>query len=75
MRLLKTRTAACKALTVLVPSYAMAYSTEKMVWVIPTLAAASFFAANIEFGPDAGGEKRLEEVHEPSETDLDVADG
>lgn len=40
-------TAFLKAAIVLVPSYTAAYLTEKMVWVVPTLAAASFFAATI----------------------------
>ncbi|MEM8741845.1 MAG: hypothetical protein AAGE13_10145 [Pseudomonadota bacterium] len=33
-----------KSLIVLVPSYFAAYTTEKMVWVVPTLVAAGFFA-------------------------------
>lgn len=36
-----------KASIVLVPSYTAAYFTDKMVWVVPTLAASSFFAATI----------------------------
>ena len=39
--------AVLKACIVLVPSYAMAYFTDKMVWVVPTLAAAGFFAGTI----------------------------
>ena len=41
------RLAALKAAVVLVPSYTAAYLTEKMVWVVPTLAAAGFFAATL----------------------------
>lgn len=41
------KTAFLKAAIVLVPSYTAAYLTEKMVRVVPTLAAASFFAATI----------------------------
>ncbi|WP_164658652.1 hypothetical protein [Tropicibacter sp. Alg240-R139] len=37
-----------KAAIVLVPSYAAAYLTEKMVYVVPTLAAAGMFAATID---------------------------
>ena len=37
--------AALRASIVLVPSYTVAYLTEKMVYVVPTLAAAGFFAA------------------------------
>lgn len=39
--------AALKAMVVLVPSYMAAFLTDKMVWVVPTLAASSFFAATI----------------------------
>lgn len=31
----------------LVPTYAMAYFTGQMVWVVPTLAACGFFAGTI----------------------------
>lgn len=33
---------------VLVPSYTVAYLTEKMVYTIPTLAAATFIAAALK---------------------------
>lgn len=46
-RLLHFKTALLKASVVLVPSYLAAYLTDKMVWVVPTLAASSFFAATI----------------------------
>ena len=36
-----------KAIIVLVPTYITAYLTDKMVYVIPMLAAASFVAASI----------------------------
>ena len=36
-----------KAAVVLVPTYITAYLTDKMVYVIPMLAAASFIAASI----------------------------
>ena len=36
-----------KAAIVLVPTYITAYLTDKMVYVIPMLAAASFIAASI----------------------------
>lgn len=36
-----------KAMIVLIPSYAMAFLTEKMVYVVPTLAAAGFFATSL----------------------------
>ena len=56
------RAAVFKALIVLVPSYTVAFLTDKMVFVVPTLAAAGFFASTIETrdvtrlldeGPDA----------------------
>tara|TARA_Y100000034_G_C6765225_1_gene341078 strand:+ start:10 stop:198 length:189 start_codon:yes stop_codon:yes gene_type:complete len=37
-----------KALIVLLPTYITAYLTDKMVYVIPMLAAASFIAASID---------------------------
>ena len=39
--------AAVKALVVLVPCYFVAWLTDKMVYVVPTLAAAGFFAASL----------------------------
>ena len=37
-----------KAIIVLVPTYITAYLTDKMVYVIPMLAAASFVAASMD---------------------------
>lgn len=37
-----------KALVVLIPSYTVAFLTDKMVYVVPTLAAAGFFAAQLD---------------------------
>lgn len=37
-----------KAAIVLTPSYSVAYLSDKMVYVVPTLAAAGMFAATIE---------------------------
>jgi len=37
-----------QGLIVLVPTYIMAFLTDKMVWTIPMLAAASFVAASIK---------------------------
>lgn len=36
-----------RAAIVLIPSYSAAYLTDKMVYVVPTMAAASFLAASI----------------------------
>ena len=42
------RTAILKAVIVLIPSYTAAYLTGQMVWVVPTLVAAAFFATSID---------------------------
>jgi len=42
------RVALVQGLIVLVPTYIMAFLTDKMVWTIPMLAAASFVAASIK---------------------------
>ena len=47
-----------KALIVLIPTYITAYLTDKMIYVIPMLAAASFIAASI------GNEKLERRVEE-----------
>ena len=36
-----------RAMVVLIPSYTAAYLTGQMVWTIPTMVAAGFFAAAI----------------------------
>ena len=46
------RRALLKAAIVLVPTYTAAYITGEMVWVVPTLAAAGFFAATIGSDPN-----------------------
>lgn len=46
------RKALLKAAIVLVPTYTAAYITGEMVWVVPTLAAAGFFAATIGSDPN-----------------------
>ena len=48
-----------KAIIVLVPTYITAYYTDKMVYVIPMLAAASFVAASISSSPNT--DRRVEE--------------
>lgn len=40
--------AVVKIAIILIPSYLMAYLTDKMVWVIPTLVASGIVAANID---------------------------
>lgn len=56
----KLKEATIKAMIVLVPTYSMAYFTEKMVWVVPTLAAAGFFAGTISI-TDETTTRRLED--------------
>ncbi|TCS67349.1 hypothetical protein EDD52_101445 [Primorskyibacter sedentarius] len=46
-RIIHFKEASLKAAVVLIPSYTAAMLTDKMVWVVPTLAASSFFAATI----------------------------
>lgn len=46
---MKIKNAAIKATIVLVPSYIMAFLTEQMVYVVPMLAATSFFAGTVDF--------------------------
>ena len=41
------KTALIKALIVLIPTYIPAYLTNKMVYVVPMLAAAGFVAASV----------------------------
>lgn len=58
--------AGCKACIVLIPSYTAAYLTEKMVWVVPTLAAASFFAGSIQLD-QSKVRRRLDDDHEDAD--------
>ena len=46
---MKIRNASIKAAIVLIPSYVVAYLTEQMVYVVPMLAATSFFASTVDF--------------------------
>ena len=48
-----------KAVIVLVPTYITAYLTDKMVYVIPMLAATSFIAVSLTTSPNT--ERRVEE--------------
>ena len=48
-----------KAAIVLIPTYITAYLTDKMVYVIPMLAAASFVAASLTSSSNI--ERRVEE--------------
>ena len=48
-----------KAGVVLIPTYITAYYTDKMVYVIPMLAATSFIAVSLTSSPNT--ERRVEE--------------
>lgn len=54
-----------KLLIVLGPSYAMAYLTDKMVYVVPTLAAGLIVANMI--GTEGAQERRVDEENEGGE--------
>ena len=56
---MRWREASIKAGIVLLPSYAAAWLTEQMIYVVPTLAAASFFASALQI--DEGGSRRVDD--------------
>ncbi|MGS4945549.1 hypothetical protein ACVDG3_08725 [Meridianimarinicoccus sp. RP-17] len=71
------RLAAIKAGIVLVPSYTAAWLTDKMVYVVPTLAAAGIVAAQISFQSDTQRRTDEESDHDGnpnSDTQVDVTD-
>ena len=55
----------------LIPTYVAAYFLGEMIWVVPTLAATSFFAANISSSDLTT--KRLDE--DGGDGDVDSSDG
>lgn len=66
----KINEALIKAVTVLVPTYTVAYLTEKMIYVVPMLAASTFIAAAL-FHTDI--ERRVDEdAISKDEADIDV---
>jgi hypothetical protein len=64
---LHVKLATAKAAIVLIPSYSVAFFTDKMVWVVPTLAAASFFAGTIDIAN--GTIRRRVDEDQDTETD------
>lgn len=62
-----------KLLVVLGPSYAAAYLTDKMVYVVPTLAAGLIVANMI--GKEGAQEKRVDEDNEGGEDSITTNDG
>ena len=66
----KINQALIKAVTVLAPTYTVAYLTEKMIYVVPMLAASTFIAAAL-FHTDI--ERRVDEdAISKDEADIDV---
>ena len=66
----KINEALIKAVTVLAPTYTVAYLTEKMIYVVPMLAASTFIAAAL-FHTDI--ERRIDQdAISKDEADIDV---
>ncbi|WP_417586992.1 hypothetical protein [Pararhodobacter oceanensis] len=66
---MKFRNASIKAAIVLIPSYIAAFLTEQMVYVVPMLAASSFFAGTVELGASTTRRRIDEEEAVDSEAD------
>ena len=68
------KTALIKALIVLIPTYLTAYLTNKMVYVVPMLAAAGFVAASVG---SENTQKRIDGDKDDADdgTDTDTDDG
>lgn len=67
------KNASFKAAIVLIPSYTVAFLTEQMVYVVPMLAATSFFAGTIDLR-DANIQRRIDEdgeAQDNGENDLE----
>ena len=76
----KLKTSFIQALIVIVPTYIVAYATEKMVYTIPMLAAMSFIAASIKDEKvskrtDEEGISQYKESDTALKTDHDMRDG
>lgn len=63
-----------KALIVLIPSYTVAFLTEKMVYVVPTLAAAGFFASTLEVGKKSTINRVDEDADDGPDDSMEVGD-
>ena len=57
--------AAIKATAILVPTYAVAFTTEQMVYTMPMLAAATVFVTALDF--DSSFKKKEDDDHVMSE--------
>ena len=62
-----------RGLTVLIPTYLVAYTTDKMVYVVPMLAAMSFVAASLF--EDENTTKRIEDDAQYKDYKEDGNDG
>ena len=69
------KAAFAKALIVLVPSYSVAFLTEKMVYVVPPLAAAGFFASSLDFDRKATTNRVDDDADDGPDDSLDIVDG
>ena len=68
---MKIRNASIKAAIVLVPSYVVAYLTEQMVYVVPMLAATSFFAGTVDLS-EKTNTQRVDEAETDQGDDPDA---
>ena len=68
---MKIRNASIKAAIVLVPSYAVAYLTEQMIYVVPMLAATSFFAGTVDLS-EKTNTQRVDEAETDQGDDHDA---
>lgn len=64
------KSALIKAAIVLIPSYSAAYLTDKMVYVVPTLAAAGFFAASLKLEQDQTSRNVDDDGDDSEESDI-----
>ncbi len=64
------KVAVLQGVIVLVPTYSVAYMTDKMVWTIPMLAAAGFIASSIRVS-----HKDIRRLDEDSASFKDIEDG
>lgn len=62
-----------RASIVLMPSYFVAYTTGKMVYVVPTLAAAGFLAASLSVNAESNT-RRVDEDDADGPDELDLGE-
>lgn len=69
MKIENLKIAGIKAAVVLIPTWRVALVTDKMVFVVPMLAAASFFAGAVEL-TDENVRRRLDDDTEDGDVDV-----